>query len=161
MSLPPPHATVVRRGDQPMAGANPASRTRFVATSAQTHNDFGLFEYRLGPGDDGPGPHFHTGFSETFYVLDGELAVLDSMRWTAAAAGDLIYVPRHGVHAFRAAAPDVGARFLILFTPGIAREQYFDGLLQLRAGGRTPTTEEIDAFALRHDQVNLHDWPGE
>jgi quercetin dioxygenase-like cupin family protein len=154
-------ATVVRRDAQPMAGGRPDSRTRFVATSTQTNNDFGLFEYRLGPGDGGPGPHYHTGFSETFYVLDGELAVLDSIQWTTAGPGDLIYVPRHGVHAFRAASQDVGARFLILFTPGIPREQYFEGLLELRAGGRTPTTEESDAFALRHDQVNLHDWPAE
>jgi hypothetical protein len=28
-------------------------------------------------------------------------------------------------------------------------------LLELHADGRTPTTAEIDAFALRHDQLNL------
>ncbi|OMQ14094.1 hypothetical protein A7K94_0219075 [Modestobacter sp. VKM Ac-2676] len=28
-------------------------------------------------------------------------------------------------------------------------------VLDLHADGRTPTTEEIDAFTLRHDQLNL------
>lgn len=151
-------AMVSRRDQQRFAGNDPTARTRFVATGAQTGNDFGLFEYRLNPGDGGPGPHYHTGFSETFYVIDGELAVLNGHEWTAAGSGDLIYVPRHGVHGFRAASTEIGARFLILFTPGIPREHYFDGLLALRADGHTPSTEEIDAFAAEHDQVNLHDW---
>ena len=109
------------------------------------------------PGGSGPGPHLHRTFSESFYVLEGALAVLSGREWTTAEAGDLVYVPRSGVHGFRSAGPDVGARFLILFTPGIPREEYFEGLLALHADGRTPTTAEIDAFALRHDQLNLHD----
>ncbi|HEU5005637.1 MAG TPA: cupin domain-containing protein [Jatrophihabitantaceae bacterium] len=157
MSYPDIRATVVRRDGQRHAGNDPQARTRFIATSAQTGNDFGLFEVTMAPGGGGPGAHFHTGFSETFYVLDGELAVLNDTEWTTAHAGDLIYVPRHGVHGFRSAGEDVGARFLILFTPGIPREQYFDGLLELHADGREPTTEEIDAFAAQHDQINLRD----
>jgi quercetin dioxygenase-like cupin family protein len=149
--LPDP-ATFSRRDDQRTAGP-----TRFVATGAQTRGDFGLFEMTLPPGGKGPGPHLHRTFSESFHVLEGALDVLTGDEWTTACAGDLVYVPRSGVHAFRAAGPDVGARFLILLTPGIKREDYFEGLLELSAGGRTPTTAEIDAFALRHDQLNLRD----
>jgi quercetin dioxygenase-like cupin family protein len=156
MSFPTPDATIVRRAAQAFAGGDP-SRTRFVATSRQTNNDFGLFEYRLEPGGGGPGPHYHAGFSETFYVLEGQLAVLSARTWTTAGEGDLVYVPRHGVHGFRSASEDVGARFLILFTPGVPREDYFTGLAELRRAGAT--TEQIDAFAARHDQINLHDWP--
>jgi quercetin dioxygenase-like cupin family protein len=149
--LPDP-ATFSRSADQPSAG-----QTRFVATGAQTRGDFGLFEVTVPPGGSGPGPHLHRTFSESFHVLDGELAVLDGSTWTTAGVGDLVYVPRSSVHGFRAAGPDVGARFLILFTPGIPREDYFTGLLELYADGRTPGTAEIDAFALRHDQLNLRD----
>jgi quercetin dioxygenase-like cupin family protein len=147
--LPDP-ATFSRRADQRTAG-----RTRFVATGAQTRGDFGLFEVRMSPGGSGPGPHLHRTFSESFLVLEGALAVLSGAEWTTAHAGDLVYVPRSGVHGFRSAGPDTGARFLILFTPGIPREDYFEGLLALHADGRVPTTAEVDAFALRHDQLNL------
>lgn len=147
--LPDP-ASWSRRHDQRSAG-----RTRFVATGAQTRGDYGLFEVTMAPGGSGPGPHLHRTFSESFLVLEGSLAVLSGEEWTTADAGDLVYVPRSGVHAFASAGPDVGARFLILFTPGIPREQYFAGLLELHAGGRTPSTAEIDAFALQHDQLNL------
>ena len=152
MSYLPDPAVFSRRDDQPSAG-----RTRFVATGAQTRGDFGLFEVTMAPGGSGPGPHLHRTFSESFHVLDGELAVLAGEEWTTATAGDLVYVPRSGVHAFRNAREDVAARFLILFTPGIPRERYFEGLVDLYADGRTPTTAEIDAFALQHDQLNLRD----
>ena len=152
MSYLPDPAVFSRRDDQPSAG-----RTRFVATGAQTRGDFGLFEVTMAPGGSGPGPHLHRTFSESFHVLEGSLAVLAGEEWTTAHAGDLVYVPRSAVHGFRAAGPDVGARFLILFTPGIPREDYFTGLHELTTGGRTPTTAEIDAFALQHDQLNLRD----
>ena len=152
MSYLPDPATISRRGDQRSAG-----RTRFVATGAQTRGDFGLFEVTMPPGGGGPGPHLHRTFSESFLVLEGSLAVLSGDQWTTAHPGDLVYVPRSGVHGFRSAGPDVGARFLILFTPGIPREDYFTGLHELTTGGRTPTTAEIDAFALQHDQLNLRD----
>jgi quercetin dioxygenase-like cupin family protein len=152
MSYLPDPATFSRRGDQRAAG-----RTRFVATGAQTRGDFGLFEVTMRPGGSGPGPHLHRTFSESFHVLEGSLAVLAGEEWTTAHTGDLVYVPRSAVHGFRAAGPDVGARFLILFTPGIPREDYFEGLLALHADGRTPSHAEIDAFALRHDQLNLRD----
>ena len=152
MSYLPDPAVFSRRDDQPSAG-----RTRFVATGAQTRGDFGLFEVTMAPGGSGPGPHLHRTFSESFHVLEGSLAVLAGHSWTTAHAGDLVYVPRSAVHGFRAAGPDVGARFLILFTPGIPREDYFTGLHELTTGGRTPTTAEIDAFALQHDQLNLRD----
>jgi quercetin dioxygenase-like cupin family protein len=152
MTYLPDPATVSRRDDQPTAG-----RTRFVATGSQTRGDFGLYEYTLPPGAPGATPHLHRTFSESFHVLEGSLAVLAGDEWTTADAGDLVYVPRSGVHAFRAAGPEVGARFLILFSPGIPRERYFAGLVELHAGGRTPSTEEIDEFALRHDQLNLRD----
>lgn len=159
MSFPTLDATIVRHADQPFAGDDPSAATRFIATSAQTKNDFGLYEYRLAPGRGGPEPHYHAGFSETFYVLEGQLAVLSGHDWTTAEESDLVYVPRHGVHAFRAVSEEVGARFLILFSPGVNREDYFTGLIEMRCADPAPTRDEIDAFAARHDQTNLPDWP--
>ena len=152
MSYLPDPATTSRHADQEVAG-----QTRFVATGAQTRGDFGLFEVTLPPGGGGPGPHVHRTFSESFHVLEGRLAVLDGDTWATAGPGDLVYVPRSGVHAFHAADEDAGCRFLILFTPGAPREDYFRGMVELRSGGRVPTTEELDELAARYDQLNLRD----
>ncbi|GHE09552.1 cupin domain-containing protein [Klenkia taihuensis] len=152
MSYLPDPATVSRRGDQEVAGP-----TRFIATGAQTRGDFGLFEVTIPPGGGGPGPHLHRTFSESFHVLEGRLAVLSGERWTTAGPGDLVYVPRSGVHGFRAAEEETGCRMLVLFTPGAPREDYFRGMVELHAGGRTPSTEELDELAARYDQLNLRD----
>ncbi len=152
MTYLPDSATVSRHDDQEITGY-----TRFVATGRQTRGDFGLFEVTLQPGDPGAVPHLHRGFSESFHVLEGRLAVLDGDTWTTAGPGDLVYVPRSGVHAFRPADDDAGCRFQVLFTPGAPREDYFRGMAELRAGGRTPTTEELDELAARYDQLNLRD----
>ncbi|SDY22591.1 Cupin domain-containing protein [Modestobacter sp. DSM 44400] len=101
MTYLPDPATFSRRGDQRSAG-----RTRFVATGSQTRGDLGLFEVATAPGGSGPGPHLHRTFSESFSVLEGELAVLSGEEWTTASAGDLANVPHSGVPGFRAAGPD-------------------------------------------------------
>jgi len=152
VSFLPDPATVSRHADQETAG-----QTRFIATGTQTRGDFGLFEVTLPPGGGGPGPHVHRTFSESFHVLEGRLAVLDGDTWTTAGPGDLVYVPRSGVHGFHAADDDAGCRFLILFTPGAPREDYFRGMAALRADGHVPTTDELDELAARYDQLNLRD----
>lgn len=152
MSYLPDPATFSRQEDQELAG-----HIRFLATGGQTRGDFGLYEMTLPPGGGGPGPHVHRTFSESFHVLEGRLAVLDGDTWSTAGPGDLVYVPRSGVHGFHAADDAAGCRFLLLFTPGAPREGYFRGMVDLHAEGRTPTTEELDDMAAQYDQINLRD----
>lgn len=142
-----------RHVNQRTVGSGRAT-TRYVAVGSQTERDFGLFEYTLSAGSPGASAHYHQHFSETFYVLEGDLGVLDGSDWVKAEAGDLVYVPRGSVHGFRNDS-NVDTRFLILFTPGAPREEYFDGLAARRASGVEPTQAEIDEFARRHDQINI------
>jgi quercetin dioxygenase-like cupin family protein len=153
MSDPRSFPKISRRDDQRVAG--PMSRNRYIATGTFSDGDFGLFESELGPGANGPGAHYHEHFSESFYLLEGRLSILTGSDLIVAETGDFVYVPRDSIHGFRNASEDSIARFLILFTPGIAREQYFEGLIDLQARGAT--IEEIDAFARFHDQVNLRE----
>ncbi len=148
------HATVSRHAEQRTVQTQTTS-TRYIAVGAHTDKDFGLFEYVLAPGTAGAGAHYHRTFSETFYLLDGELDILNGTEWVTAGAGDLVYVPRESVHGFRNSTA-AAVRFLILFTPGvIAREDYFDGVTARRAAGVEATDAERDAFARRFDQYNV------
>lgn len=130
------------------------SSTRFVAPGSVTERDFGLFEWYLPPGGGGPEPHFHKTFSESFYVLSGTIGLYDGERWVSAQPGDFLYVPHHGVHAFRNDA-DVSASMLILFAPAPPRENYFRELAEVRASGRTLTDDELAQFLARHDQYSV------
>ena len=152
--LMPGHAIVSRRVSQP-GTSSPTATTQFAAVGAQTEHDFGLFEYVLAGNSAGASPHYHKTFSETFYVLDGELEVLNGAEWLTAGPGDLVYVPRSSVHGFRNSAADE-ARFLIIFTPGnVPREEYFKENHARRAAGVVLTDAERDEFARRFDQYNV------
>lgn len=149
-----PSLTFRSRTDQPHAtpeGLGPV----LVATGEMTGGEFGLFEVDIDPGGGTAGPHYHTGFSESFYVLAGSVALTLGDEVVVAGPGDFAFVPRNGVHGFTNASDDEPARMLILFTPGVAREQYFRELIGLYLSDPSPSDEQIDAVAARHDQINL------
>ncbi|MCE0538098.1 cupin domain-containing protein [Kineosporia rhizophila] len=81
-----------------------------------TNGSIGLIEASVPPGG-GPPPHVHEQSDEIFYLLSGELEFLDNDRTFVARAGDLVFVPRGGVHRFT----NIGvkaANMLFLYTPG-------------------------------------------
>ncbi|MGY1745533.1 cupin domain-containing protein [Blastococcus sp. SYSU D00695] len=147
----PGHVDLRAVADHPMT-ATGAGALRMVAPGAVTAGRYGLVEYRLAPRSPGAAPHYHRTFSESFYVLSGELTVYAGDRWRPCGAGDLAIAHERGVHGFRNDSAEP-ATFLILFTPGIAREEFFAELAELRRSGRRPTPEEMTAFYARHDQV--------
>lgn len=115
-----------------------------------------MFETTVAPGAGTAAPHYHTSFTESFYVLEGRVQLRIDDATEVAGPGDFAFVPRNGLHGFRNTG-GVPARMLILFTPGIARENYFRELAELYARGGHPTPAEIDAIATRHDQFNVRE----
>lgn len=102
----------------------------YLATGAMTGERFGLYRWMMGPGLSGADPHFHRGFSESFFVLSGTLVIYDGSRWRETSPGDFVHVPPGGIHGFRNESGEP-ASMLIHFAPGAPREAYFEGLLGL------------------------------
>ena len=139
----------------PLVDNGPTSSLRMVAPGAVTKGRYGLVEYRVAAHSAGAAPHYHQTFSESFYVLTGELTIYADGRWQPYRPGDFALVHETGVHGFRNDG-DEETSFLILFAPGIARENFFAELAELRNSGRGPgdmTLDERTAFYARHDQV--------
>lgn len=127
------------------------TRLSYLATAASTGGEFGLYRYAMDPRSGGPDAHFHRTISESFFVLHGTVRLYDGERWVEAAAGDFLYVPVGGIHAFKNDA-DEPAEMLLLFAPGAPREAYFEALAEMATTGRTLTDEERRAFLAEHDQ---------
>jgi mannose-6-phosphate isomerase-like protein (cupin superfamily) len=127
-----------------------AGSAGYIATGASTHGQFGLYRWDMGPGPGGPGTHFHRTISESFFVLSGTVRLFNGVEWTDASAGDFLYVPEGGLHAFRNESGEP-ASMLILFAPGAPREGYFDTLAEVARGTRQLTDEEWAAFFVEHD----------
>jgi uncharacterized RmlC-like cupin family protein len=124
----------------------------FVATGSLTRGEYGLFRWDMPANAAGAGGHFHRGFSEAFYVIEGSPTFFDGRTWAPGTPGDFLYVPEGGIHGFRNDS-DAPASMLILFAPGIAREAYFLELEEIGRSGRTMTKADWDDLFARHDQV--------
>lgn len=121
-------------------------RVHYLATGDSTGGQFGLYRWEMGAGPGGPDPHFHRSISESFYILDGSMAIFDGDRWNDTEPGDWIHVPAGGVHAFKntSGAP---VTMLLHFCPGAPREEYFERVADM-AG--KPEAERA-AFFIKHD----------
>lgn len=146
-----------RRADAPADFVSPPPSTEgptvrrgtayhYLATMASTGGDFGLYRVDLGPEIGGPATHFHRTMSESFFLLSGTMRLFDGVRWTDASAGDYLYVPPGGLHAFRNESGQP-VSMLMLFAPGAPREAYFEGITEL--ADLSPA--ERTAFFIRHD----------
>ena len=85
------------------------------------------------------------------YILDGTVSLYNGDKWTDATAGDFLYVPPGGIHAF-ANNSGQAASMLVLFTPGAPREAYFEELAAIVGEGRELTEQEWTELYARHDQ---------
>jgi mannose-6-phosphate isomerase-like protein (cupin superfamily) len=120
--------------------------THYLATTASTGGDFGLYRVDMSPTATGPSTHFHKTIAESFFILSGTIRLFDGARWIDATAGDFLYVPPGGLHAFRNESGEP-ASMLMLFTPGAPREGYFEGLANLAE----LTDRQRERFFIEHD----------
>ncbi len=134
-----------------LVGATTAS---LVATGSLTDGHYGLFRWDMTATSGGATPHFHRTFSEAFYVLDGEVGLFDGRGWREGRAGDFLYIPPGGVHAFRNTS-DAPVSMLIVFAPAPPREAYFRELAERIASGTVYTDAERAEFMARYDQFEV------
>ena len=122
---------------------------RYLATGASTQGQFGLYRWDARPRTPGPSAHFHRTMSESFFILAGTVRLFNGEGWIDARAGDYLYVPEGGLHAFNNES-DEPASMLLLFAPGAPREAYFEALAE-KAAGRQFSDEEWKVICIRHD----------
>lgn len=129
----------------------PTASTTFLAPGSMTRRQFGLFRRDMKPHAGGPDAHIHRTFSESFYMLAGRVRFYDGRDWVEAKAGDFLYVPKSGIHAFKADS-DERSSMLILFAPGNARERFFRAMEEIRTSGRDLSDSQWTELYAQHDQ---------
>lgn len=120
--------------------------------SEDTDGRFGLIEQVVPAGFPGPALHVHPDFAETFYVIDGEIAVRVGDEAHEAGPGTVAVVPPGTPHTF-ANPSDRPARVLVFVTPG-GFERYFEALSEAaREVGGFPPAEQLAALGIAHGSV--------
>jgi mannose-6-phosphate isomerase-like protein (cupin superfamily) len=123
----------------------------FKATSEATAGFFSLAEATIQPGTSGPPPHSHRELLDSFYVLEGTLAVRVGDDEVTALAGTYAYVPPGVVHTFGNPS-DEPVRFLNLNLPG-GWEDYIRDLAAATPADGPPDPRLMGEILERYDVV--------
>lgn len=119
----------------------------YKATAEETGGTHVSFEVEIPPGCGAP-MHRHETDSESFYMLDGEISFTDAAGTRVAKAGDFVYLPAGGEHAFTNGGSRL-ARALVVASPGIEAERFF-AEVDATFGTRPPDVPLLTAIAARH-----------
>jgi mannose-6-phosphate isomerase-like protein (cupin superfamily) len=121
-----------------------------------TDGSFSVHDNVIPPGSPGPLPHLHRNHEETFYVLEGELAVRVGERRITAPVGSFVVIPRGVVHQPSNPGTEP-TRVLLIFSPsGMERffEEAAEGRIPLQAVPEDPDVlARRDAFARKYGYV--------
>lgn len=125
----------------------PGDRYTFLVTGAQSDGAYFVME-ALVPPEGGPPPHIHHREQESFYLLEGTLAIQMADTVVQASTGDFVHIPCGMVHSFRNTGTGT-ARMLLIFSPG-GIEQFFEETLEPVADRAAPQPENMDAVVARY-----------
>ncbi len=117
---------------------------------AATGGAFAVFEDLVRPGA-GPVRHVHRDQAETFFVLDGQFDIEIEGILIHAGPGDIAFVPKGAVHAFKNVGADHG-RLRFMFTPAGESEAMFRAFLAA-AHKRPLTVETMNGIAMNYGQT--------
>ena len=89
---------------------------RIIISGKQTNGEYAVIEMSVPPGA-GPNPHSHADFTETFFVLEGEVSFKSELGSYVAKKGSFVNIPKGGiVHGFKNLSNEP-AKLLCTVTP--------------------------------------------
>lgn len=122
---------------------------RVLLSGSQTDGTQAIFEDIVEPGV-GPGRHIHHGQDETFLFLEGAFDVeIDGVLYHME-PGDIGFVPRETVHAFKNVG-SIPGRLRYIFSPALQMEEMFRALFKAQGDG-TLSQETMAKVAMDHGQ---------
>ncbi|WP_180936063.1 cupin domain-containing protein [Nocardioides ungokensis] len=138
----------VRDDRQIRLGAG-GSSIEVLAAPAETDGAVSAYRWRMSPSSCGPSPHFHTTFSETFIVEEGEVDFFDGRAWRTLLPDQTAHAKTGVVHAIRK-NHDEPATLLMILSPGVPREDYFAQIAHVKA-------QDMDRLHEAHDNHFVED----
>ena len=122
---------------------------RILLTGDQTGGTMEVFEDIVHPGV-GPARHIHHNQDETFFFLDGAFDVEIDGQLHHMTPGDVAFVPRGTVHAFKNVG-DTAGRLRYVFSPALQAEAMFRAFHAAQTSGAL-TQDEMARIAKAHCQ---------
>lgn len=124
------------------------------ATGETTNGAFGMIEHWDMPVGFGSPYHTHRREDESFYVLDGYVALVIDGEWRKAGPGAFAYGPRNIAHGFKVIG-DRPARMIVICTPSGFERFILDQATPIAEPPSAPDMERLMVLAKRHG-IEIH-----
>lgn len=151
MKTPIPIITVNETEGQKLkiAGGN----YRIIISGKQTNGEYAVIEMSVPPGA-GPNPHAHPDFTETFFVLEGEVSFKSELGSYVARQHSFVNIPKGGiVHGFKNLS-DKPAKLLCTVTPA-GLDGLFEEIadyIETNKDSETQTKEKMNSIFEKYGQ---------
>ena len=122
---------------------------KILLKGSQTNGSHAVFEDIVEAGV-GPGRHIHHHQDETFFFLEGTFDVEVGGKLYHMKPGDVAFIPKGTVHAFKNVGDSVG-RLRYVFSPALTIEDMFHEFYQSMQGGEL-SIDAMTEIALKHGQ---------
>jgi quercetin dioxygenase-like cupin family protein len=133
---------ILRKPNEGLIVAVVGDLYRFLARGKDTDGRYATWEAIVPPGG-GPPPHVHSREEESFFVLEGEIALQIGEQWLVAKVGTFVNIPVGVWHSFRNET-DKQARMIISIAPAGLEEMFIEAGQQVLPDGTIPTPSKED-----------------
>lgn len=125
---------------------------KFLLTKGDTNGALTMFEATVPPGAGVGVAHYHSGWEETIYGIEGTTTMTVAGKRNDVKAGDALVIPRGVVHALKneSAQP---ARSLAVITPGVLGPEFFREIAAIAVPGAPPDPKKMADVMARHGLV--------
>jgi quercetin dioxygenase-like cupin family protein len=132
---------------------------RILVSGKQTKGAFSTIDMLIPP-QSGPGPHSHSNFYESFYIIDGQVEVHSEAGSYTAKKGSFVVIPEGGVVHYFKNVTDKVAHLLCTVVPA-GLEEFFEEIGEPVAADSflpppvmTPeSVKKLRAIAEKHGQI--------
>lgn len=132
---------------------NDGVKAKVLLRSRDTNGEIAVFEDVVDAGTPGPPMHIHHKQDETFFFLEGEFVVEIEGKRFQANPGDVAFVPRGTLHAWKFTGKGVG-RIRYVFSPALDIEDMFQDLHDLKCKGGS-NEEELKVMAQKYPDQEM------
>ena len=122
---------------------------KILLSGKHTNGNLAIFEDIVEPGI-GPGRHIHHHQDETFFFQDGNFIAEVDGRMHEFKPGDIAFIPRGTVHAFKNIGDKPG-KLRYIFSPAHTIEDMFRDFYQAFKAGEL-TKENMAEISIKHGQ---------
>lgn len=140
---------IVRRTGEGPSHSVLGMKHDYLLLASESGGRYMTYIMTIPPGCGAP-LHFHDADCESFYILDGEVTAIeaDGTR-SVVRAGDFVWFGANHSHSF-ANESKATARALIVQSPGLEAERFFNEMVAAEASGSFDPMRDVPIIGRRH-----------